>query len=204
MILPNNGKVVIIDDQPKDVIELISALSKEKVPFVHYKEEDLSDLPDTPIENVRLIFLDLELITDTYISVKNITSPIKTRLMRVLKPHTAYALIIWSKKENEYKQALLDDFETEFSAYKPIFHTSLPKADIIGKKGAMDKIKKELKIEISKFKSFNAFLIWESIVNESSGKLTNEIASLYPPNTEWDNKTKFLLYKLAVAYSGKQ
>jgi hypothetical protein len=203
MILPNNGKVVIIDDQPKDVIELISALSKEKVPFVHYKEEDLSDLPDSPIENVRLIFLDLELITDTYLSAKNVTSPIKTRLMRVLKPHTAYALIIWSKKENDYKQALLDDFENEFSAYKPIFHTSLPKADIIGKKGAMDKIKKELKIEISKFKSFNAFLIWESIVNESSGKLTNEIASLYPPNNEWDNKTKFLLYKLAVAYSGK-
>lgn len=203
MILPNNGKVVIIDDQPSDVIELIAALSKEKVPFVHYKEEDLSDLPETPIENVRLIFLDLELLTNTYQSAKNITSPIKSRLIRIVKPHTAYALIIWSKKENEYKKALIDDFNNDFSDYKPIFYTSLPKADIIGKEGAIAKIKKELEGEISNFKSFNAFLVWESIVNESSGKLTNKILTLYPPDEEWNNKTKFILYKLALAYSGK-
>lgn len=203
MILPNNGKVIIIDDQPKDVIELIAALSKEKVPFVHYKEEDLSDLPETPIENVRLVFLDLELITDTYVDSKNITAPIKTRLIRVLKPNTPYALVIWSKKESTYKDALIKDFEGEFSNYKPIFHTSLPKAEIIGQSGAMSRIKKELEKEIAKFKSFNAFLIWESIVNESSGKLTNEITSLFPSDSNWDKKTKFLLYKLAIAYSGK-
>lgn len=203
MILPNNGKVVIIDDQPDDVVDLISALSKEKVPFVHYKEEDLSDLPDTPIENVRLIFLDLELITDTYSSAKNITSPIKTRLIRIIKPNTAYALVIWSKVESKYKEALLADFAGEFKEYKPIFHTSLPKADILGKTNAVEIIKKELEAEMANFKSLNAFLVWESLVNESSGKLTNKIANLYPPDADWDNKTKFLLYKLAVAYSGK-
>lgn len=203
MILPNNGKVVIIDDQPEDVIELIAALSKEKVPFVHYKEEDLSDLPETPIENVRLIFLDLELITNTYQSPKNITSPIKSRLIRIIKPNTAYALVIWSKKENEYKKSLLEDFENDFKDYKPIFHTSLPKADILGTEGAIFKIKQELETEIAKFKSFNAFLAWESIVNESSGQLTNAIVTLYPPDEAWDDKTKYLLYKLAVAYSGK-
>lgn len=203
MILPNNGKVVIIDDQPNDVVDLISALSREKVPFVHYKEEDLSDLPDTPIENVRLIFLDLELVTDTYSSAKNITSPIKTRLMRIIKPNTAYALVIWSKVESKYKDALVSDFEGEFKEYKPIFYTSLPKADILGKSSAVEIIKKELESEMANFKSLNAFLVWESLVNESSGKLTNEIANLYPPDGDWDKKTKFLLYKLAVAYSGK-
>jgi len=205
MILPNNGKVVIIDDKPDDVIELIGALSKAKVPFVHYKEEDLSDLPESPIENVRLIFLDLELVTDVYLGEKNITSPIKTRLEKIIKPNTIYALVIWSKKENDYKQALLNDFNGEFNAYKPIFHTSLPKAEIKGldKIEAMERIKKELKTEMTKFSSFNAFLVWESIVNESSGKLTNDVTSLYLPDESWDNKTKYLLYKLAVAYSGK-
>jgi hypothetical protein len=203
MILPNNGTVIIIDDQPEDVKELIAALSKEKIPFVHYKEEDLSDLPETPIENVRLIFLDLELVTDSYIGSKNITAPIKTRLIKILKPQTPYALVIWSKKESEYKKAILKDFENEFSAYKPIFCTSLPKSDIIGKKGAINRIKNELETEIKRFKSFNAFLIWESIVNESAGKLTNGVTTLYPPDQNWDNKTRFLLYKLAEAYSGK-
>ena len=203
MILPNNGSVIIIDDQPEDVKELIGALSKEKIPFVHYKEEDLSDLPDSPFENVRLIFLDLELITNVYVDPKNITGPIKTRLMKIIKPGTPYALVIWSKKENDYKDAILKDFETEFIAYKPIFCTSLPKGDIIGKAGAIERIKAELEAEIANFKSFNAFLIWEAMVNESSGKLTNEIVSLYPPDKDWNDKTKFLLYKLAEAYSGK-
>jgi len=203
MILPNNGKVVIIDDQPEDVIELISALSREKVPFLHYKEMDLSDLPETPIENVRLIFLDLELLTDTYMSTKNITAPIKTRLSKILQPNTPYALVIWSRKESDYKEALLTDFTGEFIEYKPVFYTSLPKADIIGKAGALNIIKAELEKEILKFKSFNAFLVWESIVNESAGKLTNDITRMYPLDEEWDTKTQFLLYKLAFAYSGK-
>lgn len=203
MILPNNGKVVIIDDQPKDVIELIASLSKEKIPFVHYKEEDLSDLPETPIENVRLIFLDLQLVSDTYMPEKNITSPIKTRLMRIIKPRTPYALVIWSGKEDQYKKALLEDFESEFRDYKPIICTSLPKSNIIGKEGAMGKIKKELEAEIEKFKSFNAFLVWEAIVNEASGKLTNDLTSLYGVDDSWNDKTKYLLHKLSVAYAGK-
>jgi hypothetical protein len=203
MILPNNGKVVIIDDKPDDVKDLIAALSKEKVPFVHYKEDDLSDLPDTPIENVRLLFLDLELLTDVYQSPKDITGPIKTRLQRILTPHTAYALVIWSKKDNTYKNALINDFDTEFVKYKPIFHTSLPKADITKSNNPIELIKKELELEMLKFKSLNAFLIWESMVNEASGNLTNQIAKLFPPDDLWDKKTKFLLYKLALAYSGK-
>jgi hypothetical protein len=203
MILPNNGKVVIIDDKPEDVVELIAALSKEKIPFVHYKEENLSDLPESPIENVRLVFLDLELVSSSLVSSKDITGPIKTRLSKILKPNTPYALVIWSKKEGKYTKELLKDFDGEFLQYKPIFHTALPKADIIGKKDAITTIKKELEAEISKFKSFNAFLAWEGIVNESAGKLTNDITTLYPPDADWNNKTKFLLYKLAVAYSGK-
>jgi hypothetical protein len=203
MILPNNGKVIIIDDQPKDVIELIAALSKEKVPFVHYKEEDLSDLPESPIDNVRLIFLDLELITDTYVDSKNITAPIKTRLIRVIKPNTPYALVIWSKKESTYKDALIADFEGDFRSYKPIFYTSLPKSEIVAKTGAITRIREELGREIAKFKSFNVFLIWEAIVNDSSGKLTNDLTNLFPADADWDKKTKYLLYKLALAYSGK-
>lgn len=205
MILPNNGKVVVIDDQLEDVKELICSLSKEKMPFVHYKEEDLSDLPDTPIENVRLVFLDLELVAPTYLGSdsKNITAPIKSRLKRILAPKTSYALIIWSRKENKYKTDLLKDFNTDFKDYCPIFCTSLPKADIIGKSDAIASIKEELKVEIEKFKAFNAFLIWEAIVNDAAGKLTNSITTIYPPDANWDAQTKFLLYKLALAYSGK-
>lgn len=203
MILPTNGKVVIIDDQPKDVIELIASLSKEKIPFVHFKEEDLSDLPDSPIENVRLVFLDLELTTPVYVPEKNITSPIKTRLQKIIRPQTAYALVIWSKKEDRYKKALVKDFDDEFKDYKPILQISLPKADIIGKAGAIDRIRKELENEMKNFESFNAFLFWESLINEVSGNLTNKLTSLYRIDDNWNARTKYLLYKLATAYGGK-
>jgi hypothetical protein len=202
MILPNNGKVVIIDDIFSEVKDLISALSKEKVSYLFYTSLDGSDLPTEPIDNVRLVFLDLE-ITDIPVSKKDITGPIKTRLQKIIFPNTPYVLIIWSKKQSKYLAALKNDFEDEFKNYKPIILLALPKKKLISSKNPIGVILEALTEKFKKFKSFNAFLVWESIVNESSGKLTNEILTLYPANTSWDKKTKFILYKLAIAYSGK-
>jgi len=113
MILPNNGKVVIIDDVPDEVLGLMSALSKEKIPFHYYHEEDGSDLPDDHLDNIRLIFLDLMLISDAE-NTKDavVIGAIATRLKQILSiDNGPYALVIWSTKENQYKKKLIKEFK---------------------------------------------------------------------------------------------
>ena len=56
MILPNNGKAVIIDDQLSEAFPLMTLLSQEKVPFVYFQDEGGDDLPEEPLKNIRLIF----------------------------------------------------------------------------------------------------------------------------------------------------
>jgi hypothetical protein len=203
MILPDNGKIVIIDDVPGEVEQLMSALTKEKMPSLFFHDQGELDLPDEPIKNVRLVFLDLDLGIGGNDPKQKIRI-IQQRLTRILIERTPYVLIIWSNHEDRYKEFLLQEFEGDFKLYKPVAHCSLDKSILKQNEiNIIDGIRESLKKQLVSFKSFNAFLIWESIVNDASGKMTNEIASLYPPDNDWDSKTKFILYKLAHAYSGK-
>ncbi len=206
MILPNNGKVIIIDDNPDDVKNLAAALTREKMPFLFFKEIDMDDLPETPIDNVRLVFLDFDLgLGTTGIDTIRL---LQQRLVRLITKCTPYVLVIWSAHEDKYAQMLQSEFDNDFGDYNPITTCSLQKEEL-QKYGAdqaatvIKIIRERLKEQFSKFSSFNAFLLWESLVNNSAGSVTNKITSFYRnENVNWNDTTKFLLHKLAKAYSG--
>ncbi len=207
MILPNNGSVVIIDDSPKEVEQLMYALAKERMPYLFFTDTGGNDLPEegSPLENIRLVFLDLDLGLGGLGNIEMIRV-VQGRLVRILKKKNPYVLVIWSNHEDKLSKTLFAEFEeAAFSDYKPVAHCSLDKSVLTKSEiNIIETIRDNLKTCLKAFESFNAFLAWESIVNKASGKLTNEITSLFPPDAEWDNKIKFLLYKLAVAYSGKK
>lgn len=208
MILPNNGKVIIIDDEPKDVVDLTEALTKEKMPFLFFKDPGLEDLPDTPINNVRLLFLDLELGLGGNSPIEKIRI-VQQRIVRVIEPHTPYVLIIWSSHEDVYLQTLLEEFKNGFIKYAPIAHCSLDKAEIKKKKDAdvnvLLIIRQKLKQELSRFNSFNLFLLWESIINDSCGEAVNNIInSIYIESENVDLELRTIIRKLANAYLGQR
>ncbi|MFH1799979.1 MAG: hypothetical protein ABH891_03920, partial [Candidatus Omnitrophota bacterium] len=160
MILPDNGKVVIIDDDISAVKELMGALSAEKVPFVYYQKEDCTDLPLVPLENVRLIFLDLLLIDETKGQpVSKVIGPIAVRLRKILNRNNGpYVLIYWSNKEIEYKDAFEKLFADQLRDYNPLLILSIDKKYV----GDLPAIKTELeKVCVEKFGALNAFLFWE-------------------------------------------
>jgi hypothetical protein len=200
MILPNNGKVVVFDDKIDDVSNLLSILSKEKIPYLYYHDEYGEDLPDMPVENVRLVFLDLELVTNNP-SSKNIIGPIAQRLKQVLTPNNLYILIYWSTKEDKYRSELEQEFEAGLLSYKPLKILSLNKAQ--AKDEGLAYIRAELIKEIKLFSALNAFMLWESAVNNASGDITNHICSIFEKNASWDVNMHGMIYQLAKAQAGK-
>jgi hypothetical protein len=201
MILPNNGKVVVFDDQPKDIESLLKALSTTGIPFLYYQDELGDDLPENPIENIRLVFLDLELVVNGT-TPHNIISPIAARLKRVLTKNNTYILVYWSTKEEKYRQTLEKAFNTTLIDYKPIMILSLNKAAAKEAPNAADYVKNALKDEMQDFSSLNAFMLWESAVNNAAGKITNGFTSIYAKDRNWDEKNHALLYSLAKAQAG--
>ena len=204
MILPTNGKVVVFDDQYEQVQGLLKVLSKERVPYVYYQDELGDDLPDKPIINVRLIFLDIQLVSGQTLSDHNIISSIGIRLQKVLEKNNNYILIYWSTKKDKYKEVLNNAFEDKLKDYKPIITLSLDKNEALKpENNTIDLIINEIKNKSENFNLFKIFALWENLVNNSAGYLINDFTNFIGKDANWDESTKYVLYKLSQAYSGK-
>lgn len=199
MILPNNGKVVVFDDNIKDVGKLLTILSKERIPYLYYHDELAEDLPDSPVENVRLIFLDLELVANNP-DKKNIIGPIAQRLKRVMHPNNLYILIYWSTKEDKYRAELEKEFENGLSEYRPLKTLTLNKAEANAK--GLEYIRTALIEEIEAFKALKIFMLWESAVNNAAGSITNTFCSVFKKDEKWDKNMHGMLFQLAKAQGG--
>ncbi|MBP6023715.1 hypothetical protein [Ferruginibacter sp.] len=205
MILPNNGKVVIVDDVYADVKHLILALTKERMPFLFFQDVGGDDLPPngSPIENIRLVFLDLDLGVGG-IGEMEMIRVVQGRLVRILKKNTPYVLVIWSNHEEKLSKTLLNEFEGDFKDYKPIAHCSLDKSIIksTDSKKVVETIRESLKDCLKQFQSFNAFLLWESLVTQSSGEIVDGFTKIFDFDASWDNNIKGFFYRLAKANVG--
>lgn len=203
MILPNNGKVVVFDDQHKDVETLLKALSKEKIPYLYYQDELGLDLPDAPVENIRLVILDLELVSNNP-TPRNIIAAIGKRLQTVLSRNTTYLLIYWSEKEGKYKENLENAFNNGLKEYKPALIKSLSKVAARASENPITYIRDNLREEMKLFNSMNAFLLWESCVNNAAGAITNNLTNIFAKNADWDKNFCNLLFTLARAQAGTE
>lgn len=205
MILPTNGKVAIFDDKYEQVKKLLGALSKHKVPYFYFQDEGGDDLPDEPISNIRLVFLDLELVTDGSANPQNIVSSIGGRLSRVLEENANYVLVYWSTTRDKYGQIIDDAFNNGLSNYKPILKISLNKAEALEDgNNTIDYIIKEIKANAADFEVLKVFSFWENLVNDSAGNLVDGFTNFISKDEQWDDTAKFILYKLAYAYGGKE
>lgn len=199
MILPDNGKVVIIDDKVEDVIELISGLSSEKVPFVYYKDELGEDLPAEPLNNVRILFLDLLLIDDNKPTVKTVVSTLITRIKKIIpKNNGPYILIYFSSTKKVYGKAFERELKKKkLKPYCPFLALSISKPTNI------NKVKAELQDKFNNFGSMKAFLTLESITNKATSKVINSFSDIFSVDGSWDKNLKDVLYKTGEARVGE-
>ncbi len=212
MLLPQNGKVVILDDKIEQALPLINILSKNRIPFT-YHTEDEAQLPSTPYEDIRLLFLDINL-TDG-VNEEAIKAQLQSTLQKLIKPNTTYMLAVWSIRENEYKDLLNDLFDTRIPLLKPLVKISLAKSSLFrinldtGHYEADDNIDliKELnKRIIAELKNTDAFKIlieWENLVNKSSSQVIDKFTNLITKDENWSKNIKHIFYKMAYAQLGK-
>ena len=102
--LPNGGKVVIVDDCFQEILPLINILNRNVIPVTYYTGK-ADELPERPLQGVRLFFLDLRFSPN--VDPKTIVSNACHILKEILGENNGpYLLIIWSSTGNEYKEEL--------------------------------------------------------------------------------------------------
>lgn len=201
-VYPENGSIVIVDDQIDEALPLIKILSKTGISFKYFNGKE-EELPDDPLDNVRIVFLDIELegmegVTADKTKLSALANVISKIVATKCQP---YVIIAWTKHQELVKELI--NYLKELS---PLFTLCIDKSECKNKDGEfdIDKISEKMNKKIDEFGSFKFFLKWQNISNKSSGEIINDISSIYPFDGKWNNNTNKLLVKLAEAYAGKQ
>lgn len=208
MYLPINGRVVIIDNDINEVKPLFKTFSKYRVPYIFIDGSDMDWLPSETNEDndVRLIFLDLNLTGDRTPNPKEIQSSLYPILKSVISPENfPYSIILWSKQEGDYKQSVEELFLKELKDRRPISIENFIKSDFFDLDGEEEKstdknIMDEIKKIFQKHQAYSTLVYWENSVHKAADNTLQEIFTSYDDN--WVNKTNFIIDKLSRAYLG--
>ena len=203
MNLPENGRVIVVDDKIiEEGLPLIKALSKNGVPVTFFT--GISDeLPDQPLPDVRIIFLDIVLGTEGQSDKTKISTAVGVinRLIGNDNTYAPYLIIAWTKHEE-----LIEGIKQSLRNNPPVFILDLEKNECKDGNGeyAIPIIENKLKEKLKEAKVFQLFIIWENLVHKASGKIVRDFSSFYKVDDNWNEKMSGIFYKLASAYTGRQ
>jgi len=211
MNIPLNGRIAIIDDKIEQAIPLMRVLSKNQIPYVYYKGNDLKFLPeeDSRYNDIRILFLDINLLNDlAKQDDKVLKSVLYSVLKRVISPNNfPYTLIYWSRHQDEYSSIVEELFNNELKDRKPINLKEFIKSDFFPNFSA-DEVENEIDLlmEINKIidsqLAYSYLLNWENQVHLAADLTLQEIFSSYHMFKDWTNNANFILEKLGKAYLG--
>jgi hypothetical protein len=210
MNISGNGRVVVIDDVEGEAIPLIKVLWMNNIPVSFFSGRK-KELPKNLLTGIRLVFLDLELVTTT--EKKTIKSTLQRVLNSIISPANGpYILLLWSVHEHDYTSVLQELFNAELSALKPVITLTIEKTTYLktednGEKkfvpNALNLIERRLKKELKKIGAFHFFYLWEDLVHSASGQTVNSLSSFYQTNKNWNKNISSLVVEFAKAHAGE-
>lgn len=211
MILPNNGRIVIIDDNINEAQPLMNILSKRRIPFNYYSGTRAGDFPVNPNENkFRVLFLDLN-IFELSKDAKTVISSIDGILRAIIPDNpNPYLLIIWSKQSAEYQTALEQHFIHNIPLKTPAKIIFLKKGDYfdyvdghwVPQEDCIERIENDLSANLNTISLLSNLIAWENIIHRKSTETISEFSSFYPIDANWDKNSKAIIYRLSKAIVG--
>jgi hypothetical protein len=217
-IFPQNGRVILIDDQIDQVKPLMRILSENGVKYSYFSGRG-SDKPNDPLQDIRLVFLDLKLRT---IGTTPNPEAEARHIIRTLKEiisdkNSLYILLIWSMDpQGDIETNLQTMIENETTLPHPLktiyleklkyfklkrgTQNMLPRGD---ERKILGKLQRDINSEISKEHFFHIFSYWDNIVSHSSNEVINSFSEIYENSPEYNRKMMSVIYELALANAGK-
>ncbi len=198
MNLSNSGRIVIIDDDQSEVMPLMASLSLMGAPYCYFSGNE-DDLPETPMDGIRMVFLDIELDGFGGRDDKSKASALVNVLSRVIsKQNGPFTVVFWTKHQ-EITQLVIDYCRQ--ADIPPINRLILNKLDIQKNKyqGLPDIICEKIKEN----SALLSLVQWENLVHNSCSEFFYEFSSLVQVDQEWSTNISGILCSMAEADLGK-
>jgi len=178
MILPQSSRILIIDDDPKEMQPLLLALSRSECSSVYFSGRDDAELPAEPFRDVRIAFLDLHLSDAVTGPAAAISSFAIDKLARCVSAGSKYILVAWTKHADEITALKRDLVTARIPPIIPIIDLDKTACLSAGDPVKMIERKIRQKINSAPCDMFKFFLAWENMVAASGADVVNEFTEL--------------------------
>ncbi len=193
-MLPKNGSIVIIDDVYSEAAPLMSFFSKNSCPYLYYTG-DFGELPGVPNKEVRIVFLDFNLLP-AITGAHSTNTQILSILDKIIGDDNGpYLLVVWSKNHSDaesLKAEIVEKIKTNHArgVLLPFNTLSLEKSDFFARDnetyefidGKEQELSDKINSKLNSAKFLNYLLSWENALGESSkdtvSQATNAISSI--------------------------
>lgn len=211
-MIPLNGRIAIVDDKIKQALPLMRVLSKNNIPYVFYEGNDFRSLPSVPENDIRILFLDLNLLGGRDNQPKDIRSALYSVISHVISADNyPYVLILWSRQEKEYIDILVDLFKNDLKNCSPIAIKDYVKSDFFpnyaeeeDESADSDKILIELNKILKDFPAYSYIMQWENCIHNSADITVQDIFHDFHSQENWHDNASCILDMFAHSFLDKQ
>ena len=210
-MIPLNGRIAIVDDQIDQALPLMRVFAKNNIPYLFYKGTDPEFLPERPENDIRILFLDLNLLDGRDYQPKDIRSTLFATISHIISPNNyPYLLILWSRQEKEYRGILEDLFAEELRQCAPIAILNWIKSDFFPNFTDTNENKEneyiildELKKTLSTLPAYSYLMQWENCIHNSADETIQNIFHDSHSIGNWQNSANCIFEMFANSYLGK-
>lgn len=205
MWFPQNPKVLVIDDQIKEVEPILKLFSRYGISYIYYDGGEKA-LPKRPFTTIRIVILDIDLEGRTKgLDDKSKASSLAEYLNQLINIKNAFLYILFWTNHPEIIPLILKYLNIASSAVIEYKNLEKPSKSEL-KKISLKKLEKILFSDL-KSEVFAFFLNWENQLQEKVSKYTNAISNIAKSEIDdthnWDYAMKSILSKLACSYLGR-
>ena len=208
MDLPKNARVAVVDNEPKEVKDLLAVLAKKGIGALYYVGP--SAFPADSLTGIRLLFLDLELEGLQSSGPTTKASAAVGVLKKLVSPDNGpLVVVIWTDHQEEASQVKA---ALQQAVKMPLFVACIAKSDceIVDETGAshfsLDLIQTQLDTQLSsaEIDVFGLYVDWENAVFNGTVQLAARLSSVADDNGDkWHEIMSRAFYKLYRAECGK-
>ena len=207
-MIPLNGRIAIVDDKIDQASPLMRVFAKNNIPYVYYEGTNPDYFPEKLENDIRILFLDLNLLDGRDNQPKEIRSTLFAAISHIISPNNyPYLLILWSRQEKKYRGLLEDLFKNDLKECSPIAILDWIKSDFFPNfsdeeenKEDEYKILDELKKVLVSLPAYSYLMQWENYVHHSADATIQDIFHDYHSYDEWEDKANCILDMFAKSY----
>jgi len=201
MDLPKNARVAVVDNEPKEVKDLLAVLAKKGIGALYYVGP--SAFPADPLTGIRLLFLDLELEGLQSSSPTTKASTAVGVLKKLVSPDNGpLVVVIWTDHQEDAAQVKA---ALQQAVKMPLFVACIAKSDCetVDETGerrfSLDLIQTQLDAQLSsaEIDVFGLYVDWENAVFKGTVQLAARLSSVADDNGEkWHEIMSRAFHKL--------